>query len=364
MTVSVGGMEMTFKATGLSAITGPGIVALQEALPAAVPSGTPVRSIVVLNDVASQRTMGRIEVDENGNPTDGVHEYFVNDSSLTTITQQINRARAELELFAWPIVTVTYATRDPNTRPGRQVHFDLSDPPIRGDFLIQEVTIDQVHDESDTLSPRYTARASSVRFDLEDLLLMIAEGGNAGMFSPGTNNAGVSSAGLVESAVSQAADATPAIVDARLTALGISAGGFELKSAEFTINTAEWDTLDTIPKVIITGIAGKMFIPISWAANTEKNTGAWAISDVSLKAQYTGNTISLLNTLQTQLGSGVAGDTYSQALAVTSSFTPGGFDPVGKSLEVISTNGSISSGGTRTATTTGVILYWEYTPPA
>jgi len=48
---------------------------------------------------------------------------------------------------------------------------DLDDPPIHGDFVIQEVRIDQYHDESDELAPRYNVVAySGARFNFNDLL--------------------------------------------------------------------------------------------------------------------------------------------------------------------------------------------------
>jgi hypothetical protein len=98
-------------------------------------------------DLESQNARGRVELDINGNATDGIHEYVISDSSLIFPQQLYTRLYAELELFANPIVSVRYATRDPKSRSGQTVHFDLTNPPIKGDFLIQSVTIDQIHDE-------------------------------------------------------------------------------------------------------------------------------------------------------------------------------------------------------------------------
>lgn len=92
------------------------------------------------------------------------------------------RAYAELELFSKPIVQIQYSTRDSKTRPGQTVHVDITNPPIVGDFLIQDLTIDQIQ-ENEQLTPRYTATASSVKFELNDLLLQslrsIAGGGGS-----------------------------------------------------------------------------------------------------------------------------------------------------------------------------------------
>lgn len=63
----------------------------------------------------------------------------------------------------------------------------MVDPPCQGDFLIQSVDITQIHDESDDLMPCYMVRASSVRFDLQDLLLQIVAQANVGTGSTSTS---------------------------------------------------------------------------------------------------------------------------------------------------------------------------------
>lgn len=139
--------------------------------------GQPVLPFVQVDDLESQKYFGSIELDDDGEPTDGIHEYTISDDSLTTPQQLFERGLAELELFSREIQTVRYATRDPNTRSGKMVHIDLNDPPIHGDFIIQEVTVDQIHDESDQLEPRYTVIAdSAARFNFQDLLMKLTEG--------------------------------------------------------------------------------------------------------------------------------------------------------------------------------------------
>lgn len=148
---------------------GPGTLALLRPLTVAFVQGVPVSLYLQLDDIASQRDLGKVELDANGNPTDGVHEYSIIDQSLVSMFQMYMRGYADLELYSRPITTVHYATRDPKTRPGARVRINLTNPPIVGEFLIQSVTIDQIHDESDELTPRYNVTTSSSRFDLNDL---------------------------------------------------------------------------------------------------------------------------------------------------------------------------------------------------
>jgi hypothetical protein len=78
---------------------------------------------------------------------------------------------------------VTYATRDPKSKIGTTVHIDLTDPPIFGDFLLQSVRLDQYHDESDELVPKYNVTASSTRASLNDVLLKSLSGPSSGAVS-------------------------------------------------------------------------------------------------------------------------------------------------------------------------------------
>jgi len=169
--VYVRGMVLAY--VGLSAASGIGTITLRDGLPSAVPAGEPVHIFFEANDIRSQEILSAIELDKDGNPTDGVHEYMVVDTTIVNPFQMFMRAYAELELFANPVITIHYATRDPKTRSGATQVVDLSDPQCKGEFLIQDVTIDQIHDESDSLTPRYTVTASSVKFDLSDLLLQL-----------------------------------------------------------------------------------------------------------------------------------------------------------------------------------------------
>jgi hypothetical protein len=135
-----------------------------------VAEGSTISRFFQYDDLESQAAM---QLAEPG--TDGIYEYTIVDKTLVTDEQMRARAAAEIELYAWPIVTIRYATRDKKTVCGKTVHVNMVSPPCFGDFLIQDVTIDQIHDESDTLTPRYTVTASSMRMDLTDLLMALTK---------------------------------------------------------------------------------------------------------------------------------------------------------------------------------------------
>ena len=159
--------------------------------------GTRISIFRIVEDLDAQINLGLHELDDNDDPTDGVREFPISDGALMSDAQLQQRGEAELALFARPIISVNYSTRDTKTRAGKSVHGDLEadvpgsgifDPDIFdpvifdvvtgagglfGDFLIQDVTIDQIHVDDYTLSPRYRVSASSVRFTLEDLLRRI-----------------------------------------------------------------------------------------------------------------------------------------------------------------------------------------------
>jgi hypothetical protein len=188
--LSGNGVPIVFFST--SSLPTGNFVLLSQSLTAEIPEGTILQYYAEANNRASQLERGKIELDVNGNPTDGIHEYVINDSSLATPQQVYLRAQAELHIFAKPIINIKYATRDVKTRVGALVHVDMTDPPCFGDFLIQSVTIDQIHDESDTLMPRYTVQASTVRYELNSFLLALnLVNGQSGSSGGGGNPAGL-----------------------------------------------------------------------------------------------------------------------------------------------------------------------------
>lgn len=183
--------------SGISAITGAGKILLNGPLSKPLLEGAEINPSTTINDLEAQRDLGQREVDQYGKPTDGVHETIIPDTNLTTELQRLLRAYAEIELFARPIRTITYSTRDPRSKSGVMVQARMVDPPCEGEFLIQHVTIDQIHDEADELLlPRYNVEATSVRYEFDDFMLQLAN-----LLTNGSNDQ-PSTTGLVSAAVS------------------------------------------------------------------------------------------------------------------------------------------------------------------
>jgi hypothetical protein len=203
---------------------GAGNLFLSQALDFDIEQGSPVRFYMQINDLESQEAMAKLE------GSDGIHEVVISNTDYLLPQQMYIAANAELELFGRPIVTIRYATRDPKTKSGQTVHVDLTNPPCIGDFLIQDVQIDQFRDETDALLPRYTVTASSVRFELNDLLLQILK-----QIDSGNQNL----KGVVQSAVAQSGDQT-ADVTAKRVLFGyhdvITAGNHSLKGMGIQLN--------------------------------------------------------------------------------------------------------------------------------
>lgn len=123
--------------------------------------GTDVNVLAIVEDTASQSARsGR----EGG---DGVHEHLIQDRRLSAETAEA-RAYAELALYANPITTVRYVTRDPLTRAGKTISINLGHPThVVGDLVIQRVTRTQLG--MPTVAPLCSAEASSVKFSLDDV---------------------------------------------------------------------------------------------------------------------------------------------------------------------------------------------------
>lgn len=107
--------------------------------------------------------------------SDGVVEYLLVDTRRA-VESLTARCDADLAMFSRPIVTVSYATRDLKTQSGKQITIDLASPRISEVLTIQEVTITEI-DLVVGLAPRFTVKASSVRFSLEDTLRRLIAGG-------------------------------------------------------------------------------------------------------------------------------------------------------------------------------------------
>lgn len=234
------------KYSGITGVVGTTFIKLETALQRAIPQGTNIANFFQADDLDSQKFLSQIELDKGGAKTDGVHEYVIIDTSLKAVFQLYMRAFAELELYSKPIVKIMYATRDPKSRSGQTVHVDMTDPPCQGDFLIQDVTIDQIHDESDDLSPRYTVTATSVQFELDDLLLQI-------IGKSITGGGGGSSAGIAPTAIQTTQSSIP----------GPAAGSISLLQVNGTLTNAQVIALNTTPVVAVAAIAGSIIVPVS-----------------------------------------------------------------------------------------------------
>lgn len=268
--------------------TGIGTIFLTTELEKPVVNGAAIRFYFMVEDVDAQNERGAIELDKSGNPTDGVHEFVVSDTSLKFPQQLYMRGNAELEVFGRPIKTITYVTRDPKTRSGAIVHADMKAPPCVGDFLIQQVDIDQVHDQNDDLDPRYHVTASSSRYDLNDFLLQLAtkltEGKATGDLT-----------GVPKSAVNT---------------INAAAGTFVY--AEYTFTSAQIRSLNSSPVEVLSAPGeGKVIVPI------------WAVEythEVNLYSQTTG--LSLYYSVDENGGGGPGNNAV--VLFSASSFTAGG----------------------------------------
>jgi hypothetical protein len=111
---------------------------------------------------------------------DGIHEFFVNDTSLRSVADCNKRGDAELFLFKNPIVTVNYATTDIKTRSGKDAVITFGAPTnITKTLKILEVNIDRIGLPRPAF-PRYTVKASSVKFSLSDLIRHVVLDGSLG----------------------------------------------------------------------------------------------------------------------------------------------------------------------------------------
>jgi hypothetical protein len=99
---------------------------------------------------------------------DGIHEHLLTDErraepSLTALCD------ADLAMFANPLVTVAYVSKDVKTKSGKPIVVALPSPAINETLVIQDVTITQL-DIGQGVPARFATTASSVKFRLEDLL--------------------------------------------------------------------------------------------------------------------------------------------------------------------------------------------------
>lgn len=245
---------------------------------------TPVvtRPMYAVDDLESQRYFGSIELDDDGNPTDGIHEIYLDGSHLPSAEACIAYANAYLSAHAWPAVTVTYATRNPKAKLGRVQTFNLSKPPLKGSFAIQNVQIDQIRNEVDQLSPRYFVTATSIYFDLNDLLSLIGTTTPVPPQSVGANPM------TIVQATEQARVETATVV---AKAKQDIASTLEVQTHTVTLTEDQCRNLNGSPVVLVPGMPGKLIVPIC-SLKRVTVTSPFTTS-VNGSTRYTGTTISL-----------------------------------------------------------------------
>lgn len=125
--------------------------------------GDEVNQWVTRNDTTAQTALAALE------GGDGIREVYIQDRRLN-YDGCVARGDAELDLYADPLVTISYQTQDVNARPGGEVTLSVTSPvTLSGTYRIQTVTISDL-ELSTTQLPWRSVTASSVRFDFYDLL--------------------------------------------------------------------------------------------------------------------------------------------------------------------------------------------------
>lgn len=167
-------------------------------------TGTAIRLWIEVNDTAAQADLA---AREGG---DGIHEDMLTFSDWTIspdvedsgpfphtraeaeIASLTARAQGACDAWAWPKESLSYATRDVNTRVGLMVTFNLVDPPIVGTFKIQSYIVDQIQINK-KLYPRFQVKAAPFKFTFEDFMRKAVLGDSGG--GSGTSGAGFGGSG-------------------------------------------------------------------------------------------------------------------------------------------------------------------------
>lgn len=132
--------------------------------------GDPVNILVTRNNTSAQTALAALI---GGN---GIVEEYVTDNRLS-ITECTARGDAVLDLRSAAEASITYRSRDKNTRAGRTITVNLGAPTsVSASFKIQNVTITGFS-ANEALFPTFTASASSTRFSFQDLLRLARKGG-------------------------------------------------------------------------------------------------------------------------------------------------------------------------------------------
>jgi len=170
------GALLTSVVSGAQILAAPALTNINSAngVPLALAKGSKVNIWVQRDDLAAQAALGALELDANGQPTDGIREYTITDERSTEATMKA-LCDADLAIFSRPIVSAVYHTRDPKSKSGRTVSINLTSGGTTwarsGDFTIQHV---ELSFDGPALNPRYAVTATSVAFTLSDLLRHVA----------------------------------------------------------------------------------------------------------------------------------------------------------------------------------------------
>lgn len=129
-------------------------------------TGASVASIRIRNDATSQSDLA------SADGSDGIREAFREDERDDYLTAAASGDAALLQ-WAYPLISITYKTRDINAKPGKTVTLDVGDA-RDGDFLIQRAVISDL-EESPHEFPWRDVQASNQRFDFQDLLARVEQ---------------------------------------------------------------------------------------------------------------------------------------------------------------------------------------------
>jgi hypothetical protein len=121
------------------------------------------------DDLTAQAEQALIDTANGRVPADGVWEGPPIVDERRGEASLIALCDATLAIYSRPIVTVTYATKDPKTKSGKTIVIDLASPPMSETLTIQDVAISHINTSPGT-GPTFTVTASSVRWSLEDWL--------------------------------------------------------------------------------------------------------------------------------------------------------------------------------------------------
>lgn len=139
-----------------------------------IPKGQDVNLLVQVDSTSAQAVIGALVTDDDGNPTDGIIEAYVQDRRLSEAEARA-RGQAYLDLYSTIETTLTYQVRnDFKTKAGRLVDVDLTSPmEISGTFKIQSVDLSFLATTDTETEVFFDVTASTTRFSFEDLLRQV-----------------------------------------------------------------------------------------------------------------------------------------------------------------------------------------------